>query len=148
MRRNVCCALLLAATFAFVGSADVSALAQGFAKNGPMPGAKGPRPMAPGAIGPRPKGAPGGVPRYAVKDQGSLRPGGLRWVDMHMHLVPSRGNFSDAITEALSLMNRAGVTTAVVMPTPQSSSVFTEREYLPLLKRHADRFVWFGGGAT
>jgi len=146
MRRNVCCALLLAATFAFVGSADVSALAQGFAKNGPMPGAKGPRPMAPGAIGPRPKGAPGGVPRYAVKDQGSLRPGGLRWVDMHMHLVPSRGNFSDAITEALSLMNRAGVTTAVVMPTPQSSSVFTEREYLPLLKRHADRFVWFGGG--
>jgi hypothetical protein len=146
MRRILSCALLLAAAFVFVGSADLATLAQGFTKKGPMPRATGPRPMPSGANGPRPRGAPGGLTQYAVKDQGPLRPGGLRWVDTHMHLVPSRGDFSGAIKEALSLMDRAGIKIAVVMTTPQSSSVYTEREYLPLLKRHADRFVWFGGG--
>lgn len=136
MRRIISRALLLVAAFTFVGSSDFSAVAQGFTKKGPMLGAKGPKP----------KGVPAGSPQFAVKDQGPLRPGGLRWIDMHMHLVPSRGNFSGAITEALSLMDRAGISTAVVMPTPQTSSAYTEREYLALLRRHAGRFVWFGGG--
>jgi hypothetical protein len=87
-----------------------------------------------------------GVAPFAVKDQGPLRPGPLRWVDMHMHLVPARGDFSGAVTEALSLMDRAGIETAVVMPTPQSPPAYTEREYTALLNRHAGRFVWFGGG--
>ncbi|HEX5778760.1 MAG TPA: amidohydrolase family protein [Xanthobacteraceae bacterium] len=124
------------------------AMAQGYRPKGPPPGfkGKGVRPASPGAKRPQSTGGPATAPRFAVKDRGPLRPGGLRWIDMHMHLVPARGSFSGAVIEALKLMDRAGIATAVVMPTPQSSSAYTERQYTSLLKRHRSRFRWFGGG--
>jgi hypothetical protein len=140
MRRSLFLALVLVMLVAPVPvDGEGAAIALGPGPKGPLPGAQGPGPKGPAA------GAKGPT-HFAVKDQGPLKPGPVRWVDMHMHLVPTKGDFSGAVVEALSLMDRAGIETAVVMPTPQSSSVYTEREYTAALRRHPGRFVWFGGG--
>ena len=130
MRRSVLLALLVAVSLplALEGAAS-GAAAQGYPKQ---------------KAGFAPKGMPAKGP--ATKGQGELRPGPLPWVDMHMHLVPARGDFSGAVAEALRLMDRAGISTAVVMPTPQSPPSYSEREYVQILRRHPGRFVWFGGG--
>jgi hypothetical protein len=149
MRPLFILASFLAASVLFSGG---GIMAQGVSPKAAQKGPMGPSPgqlgQKAGPMGPKtgPAGPAKGAAHFAVKDQGPLRPGGLRWVDMHMHLVPARGDFSGSVSEALSLMDRAGIETAVIMPTPQSSSAYTEREYTALLRRHPDRFAWFGGG--
>lgn len=121
MLRSIFSGLGLAASIALVPLAlDPAAMAQGYQPKGPPPSATGPGPMSRGVKGVpkwQPKGPLAGAAHFAVKDQGPLRPGPVRWVDMHMHLVPARGDFSGAVREALGLMDRAGIETAVLMPT-------------------------------
>lgn len=119
-------------------SADVGVqLAQG--PKGPF--VKGP--MAKGKGGPSAKGAP---PSSSTAGSGGLHPSPYRWTDVHMHLVPSRGDFSGAVREALRIMDQAGIAKAVVMPTPQSPSAYQASQFTSLLKRYPQRFDWLAGG--
>lgn len=145
-------AIAMIASGLMLSGSDPAAIAQGFPKKGPPSGAKTGGPGAKGGAA-AVKGAnpiqplsKGPVKELALKDMGALRPGPVSWVDMHIHLVPGRSDFSGAVSEAVKLMDQAGIATAVVMPTPQSPGVYTERDYVRFLKAHPGRFAWLAGG--
>lgn len=81
-------------------------------------------------------------------------------IDAAIHLVPvqplahrtsSPLVFDAAIGLALTAMDQAGVAQAIVVPLAQPASEGHPVDvdaFAPELSRHADRFVWLGGGGT
>lgn len=95
-------------------------------------------------------------PALLVRDGSSLAaaPGGVRWIDVHVHLIGGGAGpqgFAEAARAALAAMDEAGIRTMVAMPPPQVSGqpgVFDYDGFLPAIKPHPARFAFLGGGGS
>jgi predicted TIM-barrel fold metal-dependent hydrolase len=79
-------------------------------------------------------------------------------IDAHAHFFNvsegprNTGSDYDTIArKTIAIMDQNGITTTVIMPHPFTKSqrgIYTEDDYINVLKKYPDRFVWLGGGGT
>src|SRR6266567_6084219 len=71
-------------------------------------------------------------------------------IDVHMHLVGGQQRlFGEAVENCVAAMEKFGITKGVVMSPPQAPpGSFDYADFLPELRRHANRFAFLGGGRT
>ena len=86
--------------------------------------------------------------------QPSDRTSGIKWIDVHTHLVGGRGAAQDyrgAVEAALQVMDQAGIRKIVLMPPPQVYDIPALHDYdsfLSDVRRHPTRFAFLGGGGS
>ena len=77
-------------------------------------------------------------------------------IDTHNHLAGWIGpggssGFEAAAQTALRTMNKLGIRTMILMPTPQTinqEGSHTLNDYIEVIRKHPDRFAMLGGGGT
>ncbi|MGD0090137.1 MAG: hypothetical protein ABSE73_09470, partial [Planctomycetota bacterium] len=74
------------------------------------------------------------------------------WIDVHVHLVCLRGDYSTAVKIAAAGMDDAGVRMSVVLPPPQIAGQarrpFDWQDFKGALWSCPGRFAFLGGGGT
>jgi hypothetical protein len=78
--------------------------------------------------------------------------GGPKILDVHAHLLfTPRSDMRDAVAPALEVMDRLEIARTLIMPPPQPPGHRTLHDFdsfLPLIRPHAARFGFLGGGGT
>jgi hypothetical protein len=78
----------------------------------------------------------------------------IAWIDVHTHPAGGRGSrvdFSGSVRAAITAMEDASISRAILMPTPQRRSnraPWTLEHFVKYAKDHPDRFAVMGGGGS
>ena len=84
----------------------------------------------------------------------ALAADGPRWIDVHVHLIGGAGaksDFAGAVRAAVSAMDHAGISKAVVMPPPMVAGqrqIFDWPEFRSAIGAYPGRFAFLGGGGS
>lgn len=76
--------------------------------------------------------------------------GGPKILDVHAHFL-AQGSIRDAVAPAIETMDRLGIAKTLIMPPPQPPghrNLYDYDSFLPLIRPHATRFGFLGGGGT
>lgn len=98
-------------------------------------------------------------PKSRPSDRGPMVKGAISYIDGHNHLhgqIPSRGgreelDYEGAARVALATMDQFGITRMIIMPPPfiaQQRGIYDYGDLIGVVKKHPDRFAFFGGGGT
>ena len=87
--------------------------------------------------------------------EGARRAGGISFIDTHSHLDGKRpygkADYAGAVETALKRMDKLGISKGIVMPPPMPDNFpanYECEDFLPALKKHADRFAFLCGGGS
>jgi hypothetical protein len=97
------------------------------------------------------------IPLHSQPQEGATKV--ITYIDCHNHLVGRYGapggvegeDYEGAAKVALSSMDQFGITQMIVMPppfAPQSPQSYDYTDLIPVVKKHAGRFAFLGGGGT
>ena len=96
-------------------------------------------------------GAAGQVKTGGADGGGSHNNKGLRWIDVHFHIVADRDDlegFNKGADAAIDVMEMAGIEKALVMPPPRPRRNFDIESFSHITKKYATRIYIIGGGGT
>ena len=78
------------------------------------------------------------------------RSGKLEWIDVHVHPVARRGDYSTAFTAALAAMDEAGIRKMLLLLLPQGrdNQMFDAEVLVPAVRSNPARFAFLAGGGS